>query len=312
MKRPKVTVLMSVYNSEEYLREAIDSILSQTFTDFEFLIINDGSKDDSLKIIKSYKDKRIRLVSRENKGLVASLNEGIQLARGEYLARQDSDDVSLPSRLAKEVSFLENNPDIALVGSNYTVTDIRGKKLSTTNIFLNHDDLKMTLVTCNQYGHGTIMLRKSVLDKVGLYDSSVGRVEDYDLWQRISRIAKVANLEDSLYLYRKNDQGISYSNLDLQIKETLQLRDKAFEHYLSNRKQYKLFNYSPSGKMYRDRKAIMYRDFAYLYAKKDKNIKALFMMLLATLHQPKNKRNYRYILYILYKPRFDRWVYEFL
>src|SRR5665647_1469233 len=123
MKSPKVTVLMSVYNSESFLAEAIDSILGQTFKDFEFLIINDGSKDKSLEIIKNRakNDPRIRLISRPNKGLVKSLNEGLAKARGEYIARMDSDDISLKTRLKKEVDFLDSHPDVGMVGSNYTI-----------------------------------------------------------------------------------------------------------------------------------------------------------------------------------------------
>ncbi|HKQ33129.1 MAG TPA: glycosyltransferase family A protein, partial [Thermodesulfobacteriota bacterium] len=117
---PKVTVLMTVYNGEKFLNEAIDGILNQTFRDFEFLIINDGSTDGSREIIKSYKDPRINLVDNEsNIGLTASLNRGLSLAGGEYIARQDADDISLPERLEKQISILERNPDIALLGSWY-------------------------------------------------------------------------------------------------------------------------------------------------------------------------------------------------
>ncbi len=117
-EKPRVTVLMSVYNGEKYLREAIDSILNQTFKDFEFLIIDDGSTDSSADIIRSYTDFRIRLIQNEkNIGLTRSLNKGLKLAKGEYIARMDVDDISLPIRFEKQVSFLDKYEDVKLVGS---------------------------------------------------------------------------------------------------------------------------------------------------------------------------------------------------
>lgn len=311
-KTPKVTVLMSVYNSEQYLREAIDSILGQTYTDFEFLIINDGSKDKSLDIIKSYDDPRIRLISRANKGLTASLNEGIEKAKGEYIARQDSDDVSVLDRLEKEVAYLDAHPSVGLVGSNYTIMDSSGKELVTTNVFTRPHDLKLAQVTCNQYGHGSVMMRKAILDKVGGYDKRVGYVEDYDLWTRISRVADIANFEEPLFLYRRNDEGITRQNLDLQIRQTFAVRDKAFRHFLKHRREYKVLFYKPSGTEYRRRKATLYRDLAYLYRKNDRPAGALAMLFLSTVLQPRNRKNYYCVQYTLYKPRFDRWEYEFL
>lgn len=310
--KPRVTVLMSVYNSEDYLREAIDSILSQTFTDFEFLIINDGSIDNSLTIIQSYKDPRIRLVDRENWGLTASLNHGLELARGDYIARQDSDDISLPKRFKKEVAYLDQNPSIALVGSNYTLIDHAGKPLVTTNVFTHPNDLKLALIACNQYGHGSVMIRKSIFEKVEPYDSSVGYVEDYDLWVRISREADVANIEESLYLWRKTEESITHSNHELQIKQAFAVRDKSFEYFLKHRRKYRVLNFNQSGRHYRYRKAALYRDFAFLYRNKKRRFNAAWMLVLAILMQPKAKRNYRHLAKIFLKPSSASWEFEFL
>ena len=121
MNEPMVTVLMAVYNGEKFLKEAMESILTQTFTDFEFLIINDGSTDNSVKIIEEFNDPRIRLIHNEkNLKLIASLNKGISLAKGKYIARMDCDDISMPYRLEKEVDFLENSLEYGLVGTCYT------------------------------------------------------------------------------------------------------------------------------------------------------------------------------------------------
>lgn len=314
MKSPRVTVLLPVYNAEEFLAEAIESVLNQSFKDFEFMIINDGSKDNSLSVIKHYaeKDSRINLISRPNKGLVKTLNEGISKAKGEYIARMDSDDVSVKSRLKKEVEFLDSNPGVGMVGSNYTIIDAKGKRLVTTNVFTHHDDLKLCLITCNQFGHGSVMMRKSVLEKVGNYDGKVGHVEDYDLWQRISRVSKISNFEEPLYLWRKTEGSISNANLDLQIQQTFALRDKAFDHFLRHRNQYKVFTVHRSGTEYGKRKATMYRDLGYLYRMRDKPLGAFLMVILAILFQPNYKRNYKYLILALYKPWFHRWTFEFL
>ena len=170
---PQVSVIMPVYNAERFLRLAIDSILGQTFSNFEFIIINDGSTDGSLKIIKSYKDSRIHLISRPNKGLAPSLNEGLTRAKGQYIARMDADDISLPKRLAQQVDFLDQNPTVGLVGSNYIIIDDSGKKLDVTDVFTHPSDLKVAMVTCNQYGHGSVMMRSTVFKNIKPYDPQI-------------------------------------------------------------------------------------------------------------------------------------------
>jgi glycosyltransferase involved in cell wall biosynthesis len=313
VKTPRVTVLMSAYNSESYIRQAIESILAQTYTNFEFLIINDGSTDSTLKHIKAFKDTRIRLISRKNKGLVASLNEGIELARGEFIARQDSDDTSVPERLAKEVAFLDSHPSVAMVGSNYTIMDSKKwEPIVTTNVFTHPKDLKLTQITCNQYGHGSVMMRTEAVRKLNGYDSSVGYVEDYDLWTRLSQAYDIANIVEPLYLYRRNEGGITQQNLELQVKQTFAVRDNAFKYYLTHRRRYSPLFYKPSGTEYRRRKATLYRDLAYLYRVNGRPFGALRMMALALFLQPRNEKNYRYIRYVLDRSRFDRWEYEFL
>lgn len=309
---PTVTVLMSVYNSEDYLAEAIESILDQTYKDFEFLIINDGSTDSSLKIIKNYKDKRIRLISRPNKGLVASLNEGIEKARGKYLARMDSDDISPAYRLQKEVTFLDTHPNVGMVGSNYTIIEEDGTELVTTNVFTHPHDLKVAQVTCNQFGHGSIMARLSVLKELNGYDASVGHVEDYHLWTRISRVTDIANFVEPLYFYRRNSEGVTQKNLQLQVDQTFAVRDEAFHHFLKHRREYHLFSWHPSGTNYRGRKATLFRDLAYLYRKNNRPFGAFMMLLCATALQPRTRKNYRYIKHTLKNVSMKHWEYEFL
>ena len=142
---PKVTVLMPVYNGSKYLKAAIDSILSQSFTDFEFLIINDGSTDDSVKIINSYHDQRIKLIDNKiNQGLVAVLNQGLKLAIGEYIARMDSDDFSTCNRLSQQVRFMDKHNDIGVLGS--WVKIMKGSDEFLGRYFLNHEEIKANLL----------------------------------------------------------------------------------------------------------------------------------------------------------------------
>lgn len=316
---PKVTVLMSVYNAERYLAEAIRSILSQTFQDFEFLIIDDGSSDKSKKIIESFHDSRIRLISRANKGLTYSLNQGLRLARGGYIARMDADDVSLPTRLEKEVQVLENDPTIGLVGTNYTIIDEKGHPLATTQVFTHPEDLAVAEILSNQYGHGSVMMRKSVLEQVGFYNPKVGSVEDYDLFIRISRVARIANIGAPLYLWRRNPTGVSLSNQKRQVELAFAVRDRAFRQFLRERGRYKIFSsfhpfsFRPTPLHYLDKKSALFRDLSYLYRQEGKRKESLHALFAAVVFAPWRLRNYRYLYHALRDPsRSPLWEYEFL
>jgi glycosyltransferase involved in cell wall biosynthesis len=199
MNEPLVSVILPVFNAGRLLEEAIESILNQTIQNLELIIINDGSTDDSLDIIKTFahKDKRIRFISRPNKGLVFTLNELVKLANGRYIARQDQDDISLPARLEKQIAFLRRNPDVSMVGTNIMVIDSRGKRVSqkVANVdFLTHpNDLKLAEVFSNQFAHGSIVIKRSSI-KSDRYDPDYSYAEDYDFWSRLSRRSKLANL----------------------------------------------------------------------------------------------------------------------
>lgn len=220
---PLVSVVMSVYNGEKYLREAIESILNQTFTDFEFIIINDGSTDDTLKIIKSYKDLRIVLIDRENKGLVASLNEGINVARGKYIARQDADDWSVNTRLAKQVEYLEGNSEAVVVGSWITIIDDKSTARGVHRLYTEDIDIKRELLLRSPFAHGSIMAVKSKLPaRYGIYDDKFYPAEDYALWSELSQCGVMYNLAKPLYSYRDNFLGISQTNTAKQ-KEAAKL-----------------------------------------------------------------------------------------
>jgi len=223
MKNPKVTFLMSVYNGEKYLQEAVDSILGQTFKDFEFLIINDGSTDKTGEILESYNDPRIKVINNEkNIGLTKSLNKGLRLARGEYIARQDADDISMPERLEKEVEFLEQNRNIGLVGTDYLIINKKGEIVHNVKCLKGSRELKAKLLEGNQFAHGSVMLRRECIDKVGSYREEFKFAQDYDFYLRITEVYDVVNISsEPLYKWRIDSKSISVAKKALQDKYAL-------------------------------------------------------------------------------------------
>ncbi len=210
---PKVSVLMSVYNGERYLREAILSILCQTWTDYEFLIIDDGSTDDSREIISSFDDPRICLVDNPtNIGLAESLNRGLELARGELIARQDADDISHPARLERQVDFLTSHPTVALLGTQRRIIDQRGNLLPflRPQVPLTNVAIKWCLMFENAFIHTSVMYyRKVAWDQMRGYDGRFVRCEDYELWSRIVEKHAVRNLSQVLVDYRRHSDSIT-------------------------------------------------------------------------------------------------------
>lgn len=211
---PRVSVLMPVYNGEKYLHQAIDSILGQTFTDFEFLIINDGSTDSSAEIIESYNDPRIRLVhNKTNLKLIETLNKGIRLARGQYIARMDCDDISMPERLSKQVVFMDAHPEVNILGTGFYVIDSKGKSSYKVLFPLNHHFLSWSLCFYCPICHPSTIIRKDALLKIGGYDPKMLHAEDYDLWRRLSKKTKLANLPEILLCLRKHKDSVCSTNL---------------------------------------------------------------------------------------------------
>ena len=211
-----VSVVMAVRNGQAYLVDAIDSILSQTYSDFEFIIVDDGSTDSTSSILEQYKrqDQRVRVLYRRQSGLVSSLNAGCAEARGVYIARMDADDVSVASRLANQIDFLTSNPDIALVGSAFTLTNDAGE---TGEIFFKptrHSEIEKELLNGNNaFLHPSVVMRRDAFEAVGGYRQSFVHAEDYDLWLRFVERYKTANLNDSLLHYRIHDQQVTLAHL---------------------------------------------------------------------------------------------------
>jgi glycosyltransferase involved in cell wall biosynthesis len=211
LKNPKVSVILAVFNGEDYIKDAIDSILRQTYSNFELIIIDDGSKDNTVNIIKDLIDPRIKLIEQENRGLAASLNRAIEISSGKFIARQDHDDLSLPTRLEKQVRFLEENPEYAILGTHSSIwvenvqTD-RGHKHP-----IDFPTLNFKLLFDCFFVHSSVMIRKSALDSVGHYTTDPSRQppEDFELWSRVVRKYKVANLSEPLLIYRELPSSIT-------------------------------------------------------------------------------------------------------
>lgn len=203
MDRPIVSVVMSVHNGQDFLRDAVDSILQQTFTDIELLVADDASTDATRDILAGYSDPRVRLFFNEsNRGLTRNLNRLIHEARGAYIARMDHDDVSLPHRLARQVAFLDRNPEVGLIGAAAEVINAHGQGIGVVYKPENHGEIVAHFEHSNCIVHPTAMIRRSVLDQVGLYDENYRYAQDYDLWLRICEISRAHNLPEILLRYR--------------------------------------------------------------------------------------------------------------
>jgi glycosyltransferase involved in cell wall biosynthesis len=208
---PKISVVMSVYNSSRFLKPAIDSVLAQTFTDFEFLVINDGSTDDSAQILASYTDPRIRAIDQPNQGLVVALNVGIQQAGSPLIARMDADDICLPDRLQLQYDYLSVHPDIALLGGFIETIDEDGRTLAPQLVYpLTHQQLwtqlgRKPMVIC----HPAVMYRRDAAIDVGLYDSAFTVAEDAEFFARLMSKYHAATLPKVVLRYRLVRSGMS-------------------------------------------------------------------------------------------------------
>ncbi len=210
MANPRVSVFMPVYNAGDDLVAAIQSILDQTYRDFEFVIVNDGSTDRSIDVIQSFQDNRIRLINNDsNKGLIASLNIGLEKCIGEYIIRMDQDDISLPQRIEKQVEFLDKNPDYGLIGTWF---EDFGEHIESKVVKYSQDDTEIRIRHLYQthISHPTAAIRTSVLRQNNLFfDPEFVHGEDYEFWVRLSDYCKLSNIQELLVLKRDHPKNIS-------------------------------------------------------------------------------------------------------
>ncbi len=238
---PKVSVIMPCYNVEKYVGEAIESILNQTFTDFEFIIINDGSTDNTANIIRQYakSDERIKFIDNEkNSGFIATSNQCLDVATGEYIAKMDSDDISTPERLEKQVKFLDANPEFGMVGCWYqrfgTLQDVR----TLPEICLELDFI---------YGCKTtiVMFRRNIIEQNNLrYDPDFFACEDYEFYSRFVQHAPIANLQEVLYLYRWHGENVSITKRQIQIENTERVRQNILKRLIADTDLYKKIQFN--------------------------------------------------------------------
>jgi len=218
MIKPLISVNMVVHNGEKFIFESINSILNQTFINFELIIINDGSTDKTKEIISSFKDPRIISKNNEkNNGIVYSRNMAAKLSLGKYIAIQDADDISLPNRLELELEFLNNNPDFGLVGSFAELIDASGKSLNKIQSkYLSFQNIKINLLFKNCFTHSSILYRKDILIKYLFSSNFENYCEDYDMIVKVSNKMKVFNINKVLIKYRIHGKNISLNNKNIQ------------------------------------------------------------------------------------------------
>jgi glycosyltransferase involved in cell wall biosynthesis len=216
MRKPLLSAIITVFNGEEYLAEAIQSLLSQTFKDFELIIVNDGSTDGTAKIIQRYAagDSRIRFIDLSRVGRVGALNIGCRQAQGEYIAIMDADDISLPHRFEYQIDFLRKNVGVALLGTGVQKVDKDGRSFATVIFPLNCEEIRERLKSQGCFAHSTVVMAKDAVLAVGGYRKAFPPAEDYDLWLRLAENYEVANLPQALVMYRVHPDQISSIKLE--------------------------------------------------------------------------------------------------
>lgn len=231
--KPLVTVLMSVYNGARYLPEAVASILNQTFEDFEFVIVNDGSTDGTRFYLLSIPDPRVRIVQNpQNLGLAASLNRGLDRARGRFIARMDADDVAAPERLERQVAFLRRNPKVGVLGTGRLMIDPQGRALSLARPAVTNLAVRWKLLLGNPFAHPSVMVRRDLLDAHKLrYDETFRTAQDYELWTRLLPLTRGANLDEPLLYYRLREDRTSQTRRSEQLTHHDRLAARAIRQF---------------------------------------------------------------------------------
>jgi len=201
-RAPAVSVLMSARDAAPYVRGAVESVLAQTAGDLELIVIDDGSSDATPEILASFGDSRLRVERREGAGLTRALNRALDLARAPLVARLDADDVALPERLGRQRAFLDAHPEVGLLGAGAREVDAAGRDVAVVTPPAADADIRRALIRRNPFVHSTVVMRRSALEEAGGYDESIAVAQDYDLWMRMSRSTRLANLPEPLVVRR--------------------------------------------------------------------------------------------------------------
>jgi glycosyltransferase involved in cell wall biosynthesis len=217
---PIISVTMCVYDGEKYLKEAVDSILEQTFDDLEFIIVDDGSTDSTAAILAGYKDPRLRVVNQLHLGISKSRNHALLMARGEYIAVLDADDTAHSTRLKTQIAYLRQHPTIVALGTGYSQVDVTRDRTRVIVPPGNDSTIRRAMVSGNPICHSSVLMRRSALERVGSYDETLSFSEDYELWSRLAQVGELANLPDALVTRRYHGRSVSND----MSKELLHLR----------------------------------------------------------------------------------------
>jgi glycosyltransferase involved in cell wall biosynthesis len=231
---PKVSVVTAVYNGEKYLAKSVDSILSQTFDDFEFIIVDDGSTDHALEMLQRICDSRIRIIQQKNQGQAKALIAGLEQAQGELIARIDQDDYSLSHRLMRQVDFMDAHPEVNLCGSRFQ--ELYGGNLAPQRVrFAQTDNEIKKIFSCyNPFAHSAVMFRRDAYMKVGGYDKNFSIGMDYDLFMRLMEIGQVHNIEEALTVIRMHDESHSLKKSRLKTFEGIKIGCRAYSKFGGN------------------------------------------------------------------------------
>lgn len=234
MTDPRISVIMPVYNSERYLKDTIESILNQTFTDFELIIIDDGSTDSSYKIIEEYRKKDNRIIvlrNEKNLGIASTRTRGTLLAKGQYIVTMDADDISSLTRLEKQYNYLETHKDCGVVGSYVEMFNDNNEIVGIKKFHENDIDLRKRIFLYSPVVQPATMIRKEVFDNIGYYDTIYTNASDLDFWFRLGTKYKFANIQEVLLRYRIHNGSITATNLKRLEKVTLDIRKKYSKGY---------------------------------------------------------------------------------
>lgn len=243
---PLVSVLLPVYNGELYLEESLNSVLNQTYKNYEIIIINDGSTDNTSNILRRISSEKILIINNKiNVGLISSLNLGIEIANGEYIARMDSDDICLPQRIEKQVTFMKKNSEIGICGMQAKFIG-KNVKITRSHHPKAHDEICCQLLVFPPFVHSTVMIRSQLIKNYGLrYDHNYIHAEDYDLWERASHLTQLSNMPDLGLLYRIHDQQISKKRIKTQRIIVSKIRQRVIMRLIPNidHKQFEFHNF---------------------------------------------------------------------
>ena len=237
-----VSVILPVYNAELYLEECLESLLSQTYSDFELVIVNDGSSDCSPEIISNYKTRfeRLKLIERENKGLVYSLNEAIRLSSGRYIVRMDADDICEPSRILKQVNFMLNKPEVLVSGTRVKFFS-ENAKTTLWRVPIVPSDIELGLVFGSVLAHPSVIIDSRVFKEHGIwYEPYFKGLEDYRLWSKVVAIGKVRNLREPLLRYRRHSNSVTVTDSKINPVQRFRLKSEIRSQYFNKFSSYRL------------------------------------------------------------------------